>query len=227
MHIRLAKPGDASAMARLYLQASERNERAFIARLGFRLLRLNYSLLLREPHSIVLCIEDDDEEVLGFISGSTRAEEHFHSLSHHRVRVALASLAALISHPRLIGASTRRYRSMKRSDGSERYVVSSGPRIEFWACARNESLGAYAVDMLKGWLSVARICGCAEVLCEVDAGNTRVLRLHKALGAAIVDQFKREYGIARYILKYTLSSRGADTETPPDNSRLVRKRDAQ
>jgi hypothetical protein len=209
MRIRLGKPGDAGAIARLYLQVSAGNERAFIARLGFSLLRLNYSLLLREPHSIVLCVVDDDEQVLGFISGSTRSEEHLQNLSRHKVRVALASLAALISEPHLIGASARRYRSMKKSDGSERFVVSSGPRIEFWACAQDVNLGAYAVDLLKGWLSVASTCGCAETLCEVDEGNARVLRLHKALGAAIVDEFKRDDGTVRYILKYTLP-RGTD-----------------
>ena len=78
----------------------------------------------------------------------------------------------------------------------------SGPRIEFWACKKDSVSGVDSVQLLKAWLTLAELGGCSEVKCEVDEANKRVLQLHQALGAKVVEQFKTSDGRARRVLKY-------------------------
>lgn len=204
MRIRVAKPCDASAIAQLYLEASRHIEAGFVAQLGFKVLRLNYELLLSEPGAIVLCLDDGDGEVAGFVSGSLQFEEHFKNLARRKLSLSLACMGAFLCHPSLILGAVQRYAAVRGENPVKRFVVSSGPRIEFWACSKKRAVGVEAIELLKAWLGLAKSCGCSDVQCEVDEENQHVLRIHQALGATVVEQLKMGDGRTRYILKYAL-----------------------
>jgi hypothetical protein len=202
MRLRVAKPCDALAIARLYLDASARLGNAYVAQLGLGFLRLNYKMLMSERNGIVLCLENGEGEIVGFVSGSLHIEEHFENLSRKRWQLAMACCSAFLRHPSLLRGAIQRFRTMRGSGSRGRFIVLSGPRLEFWACKKSVS-GVDSICLVKAWLSLAKFAGCQMVNCEVDEENQRVLQVHQALGAGIIERFVTGDGRARCVLTYT------------------------
>lgn len=202
MKIRLAKLSDAGRLAQVHWIGSSKQPGGFMFRLGRAFLIQYYRVLLEEKNSVVICAEDTDGHILGFVSGSLDAEERMIALRRNWFRLSLAAIPALIRDPRLIRDmySRRQSKSADREDGG--YIVQSGARVEYWAWLPTHSGGA--IELHLKWLLLMRLLGVQSVRGEVDQINEMVLRAHRFMGARVVKEFTTPDGKQRLVIEYML-----------------------
>jgi hypothetical protein len=201
-YLRLAKPCDAKALASLHWDCSAKQPGGFMFQMGRSFLTAYYRILLQEKNSVVLCAVDEKAKICGLASGSLAAEEHFQSLRQNRLRLLLAATPYILRRPSLLVELRSRQRSISVQEGKTRYVISSGARGEYWACA--ESLPGLALDLYKNWLSLMRLLGARQVKIEVDCQNPKVKKMHSLMGAKVLGEFSTPDGRQRVIMEYTL-----------------------
>jgi hypothetical protein len=173
-------------------------------RLGIPFLWQYYWILLREKHAVVLCCSDACGSLVGLVSGSLRAEEHMLALKKHRVRLALASIPAILKDPRVLKGLLSRHGSGAVDSPKGGYVVQSGPREEYWAWLPSERQSGGAVELHKSWLAVMRILGADKVRLELDRVNSKVEFMQRMLGAKVLRETQTPDGKERLILEYDL-----------------------
>jgi hypothetical protein len=161
-------------------------------------------MMLKEPHSLVLCLEGSDGLILGLAVGSLDATEHLATLRMHRLRLLFAALPALITSPRLIAQLRDKQEASKKVGDDNGYVVASGPRLEFWGVVSQGRAHGAALTLLQNWLSIAKTLGANHVRFEVNETEREVEKIHRLLGAQIVKDFRTEAGIRRKVLEYEL-----------------------
>jgi len=213
MHIRLAKPCDATALARVYLLSATRLRHYFLPKLGFRFLRKYHEVLLSERNCVAVCLEDDAGEVVAFASGSLKAEEHMAALASRKLGLLWASIPGLARKPTLLVGMRKRARPVASHELHNGYIAATGPRLEFWGAANDSSNPAEVVALLNAWLKVSAECGAKQVQFEVDDENVKVRRIHLALGAHVVRSFQTADGQPRTVMCYELSEMFRDTQS--------------
>ena len=70
-----------------------------------------YSIILDNPYSVVVCVEDESRRICGFASGTLDASAHFANLKNNRIRLGLALLPSIVRKPRILVEALSRYRS--------------------------------------------------------------------------------------------------------------------
>ena len=208
LRLRIAKPADASDLAEVYWCTASKLPEHFLPLLGRAFLARYHRILIAEPNSIVMCLEDQSGKVVGFASGTRAMEEHVAALSRNRVLLALSAIPALVKKPSLLGAMYARFRAVRCFKQDEGFVLGEGPRLEYWGCVKDAVTPAEALDLIGGWLAVFRRLGESAVSCEVDRSNESVLRIHMAFGAKVKRRFTTGDGRERYILQYDLDEEG-------------------
>jgi len=200
MQLRLAKNCDANVLAEIHkICGAEQNE-GFMFTLGKWFLKKYYQILLNEKNSVVIVVENEVGNVVGFFSGTIKAEEHIEAIRRCKIRLLLASLPAIIRRPSLLSEIYLRYKS---TGNKGEFVTTSGPRGEYWACLPGEnSIGAFAVH--KAWLEVMRSLGISVARGEINAMNERSLKAAKLMSADIVKEIVTPAGQKRYIIEYNL-----------------------
>jgi hypothetical protein len=206
MRIRIATEADLDQLTHIHL-SSATSVGQFLPLLGTRFLREYHRVLMRGKRSLVLCQEDNEGTVVGFISGTYAAEEHTAALRSHRSTLVLAALPALIRKPSLLLGMLKRFRSVRsnRIDGG--YIAGAGCRLSYWGYLPGKRSGGSAIFLLQTWLSTAKDCGAQSVLLEVDESNSAVLKLHQMLGATVSRRFVTGDQRPRYLLCYELADR--------------------
>jgi hypothetical protein len=175
--------------------------------LGGRFRLEYYRTTLIEPHSLTLCLVSAEGNMLGIASGSLDAAEHMAYLKRRRFHLAWAAAPVLIRHPLMVPKLIRKQRN-KGADGStDDYIVTSGPRLEFWGVTDECRSGGHAVALLQAWLSIAKLLGADLIRFEVNASEERAEMVHRKLGATLVKEFVTPEGTSRKILQYERHSR--------------------
>jgi len=202
MRIRLAKVKDAAALARVHHACSPELPESFMARLGPQFLRQYYRVLLQEKNSVVICAENSNQDVVGFISGSLDATEHMPELKRHRVSLVLGALPALLRHPSLLKGMLDRQNSKSADVADDSFVVLTGARWEFWACLPEARAGGKALELFRSWLTMMRGFGIGTIRFEVDDDNPKIVRLHRTLGARVLRKYTTPDGRSRLLMAY-------------------------
>lgn len=200
---RLAKLSDIKSIAQLHWESSKRQPESFMFKLGYRFLVRYYECVMRERYSLVLCAEDQNGSVLGFVSGSIDASERSHSLRANKVSLLLAAVPQIILKPKLIKEIFSRYYSAS-SDVGVGYVVQFGPHEDFWAWSGSHDSGNASIILHLNWLKTMKLFGVDKVKGEVDDENKLILRIHRMLGAEIIKQYETPDGRKRRIFEYDL-----------------------
>ena len=144
---RMAKPGDAKALANLHWNVRERYSKGIFLLLGKSFLKTYYQIILNDPYEIVVCAEDSDSgQLIGFSSATLKAEHQAGTLKKHRFRLGLSATAALIRKPILIKDLWQRYKSIKGGDG-QKFINTHGVRGEYWCWLKSEEDGLDAIEM--------------------------------------------------------------------------------
>jgi hypothetical protein len=201
MIIRFAKSRDIKSLAKLHLECGEHQPGGFMFKLGLPFLRIYYKLLINEKNSIILVSEDDNGNLIGFISGTMAAEAHLENLKRNRFRIGLSILPAIIKSPKLLTNILDREKFVYLKDGSIQFGVVMGPRIEYWAFHQGEKRNM-SIPLLKTWLKVVFDLGIVSVRAEVDINSKNLLTVHKFLGAKVIEHLMLNDGRERVIIEY-------------------------
>ena len=198
------------------MDAGSRQPAGFMFKLGQSFLREYYSAILRAEGTVILCAEKEGK-IIGFISGTLRAEERMPSLKRRRFRLAFAALPAFLHHPSLLFQAHMRQNPGSAENGSG-FIVQAGPHQEFWAWSAPGVSGALHLQLK--WLAIMRTLGVSEVLCEVDRDNELSEKSHMACGAKRVHEMITPDGRERHILRYELAAAPSERNAAADYIRV-------
>jgi hypothetical protein len=198
---RLGNIGVAGELARIHMESGKLQPGCFMTKLGKPFLREYYRTIILAKSTLILCAEQDGR-LVGFVSGTMRAEERMLGLRSRRFRLALAALPSVVRHPGLLREAYARQNSGSVETGPG-YIVQSGPREEYWAWCGPRSSGS--VDMHTRWLAIMKTLGARTVKGEFDRVNATVEKVHSLLGGRFVKEFSTPDGRRRVIVEYTLS----------------------
>ena len=185
---RLAKLSDYKSLSKLHREAGKFQEQGFMFKLGTFFLRSYYKTLLRGKNSVVVIAEDSNHQIHGFVSGTTAADEHLANLNRQKIKFAFLLIGDLLFNPFLIKEVINRYNFINKKNGSDKFGVEKGARIEYWLWDIN-SKSNLSVFLLKSWLGIIKEFGINEIDCEVDSNNLVAQKAHELLGAKV---YKKE-----------------------------------
>jgi hypothetical protein len=200
--MRLAKEVDCRELAEIFYICSREQPGSFLYKLGKRFLREDLRATLRNTHSVILCSLDDTGRIVGFVSGSLNAANHWTWLRKHRFRLALAAAPALICKPRLILDLIKRYRFLFGSRQKQVRLIWSGARCGYWAMLPTARGNLASVMLFRKWMELMRLLGAKDIMLEVDHENPRSEETHRRLGAKPAVEFVAPGRTLRKIMIY-------------------------
>jgi len=170
--IRLARPEDAPALARLHIHSLPDG---FLSSLGERFLRVFYAALARDKGAITV-VADGGEGVVGFAAGVASVGSFYRRFFARRAIPAAIAAAHLLWHPRTINRAweTARY-ARNTEDYPEAELISIGI-ADTW---RGQGLGR---QLLEGVLEGLREKGVKEVRVMVGADNESANEFYSRMG---------------------------------------------
>ena len=201
---RLAKGSDVQNIANLHWESSKRQPSSFMFKLGYFFLVRYYKCILNEKQSVVLCAEDEEGILLGFVSGSIDASERTNTLRANKISLLLAAVPQVIMNPALIKDIFSRYYSGSVESG-DGYIVQDGPHEDFWAWKEGYKSGNESILLHLAWLKMMNVLRVSHVRGEVDDENTLIVKTHKFLGAKIIKEYTTPDHRKRYVFEYDLS----------------------
>ena len=201
---RLAKVSDVQSIANLHWESSKKQPSSFMFKLGYLFLVRYYKCILNEKQSVVLCAEDEEGNLLGFVSGSIDASERTNTLQANKISLLLAAVPQIIMNPALIKDIFSRYYSGSVESG-DGYIVQDGPHEDFWAWKESYKSGNESILLHLAWLKMMNVLRVSHVKGEVDDENTVILKIHKLLGAKIIKEYTTPDHRKRYVFEYDLS----------------------
>lgn len=204
MRFRLAKLCDADQLADVHSICCSEQPEGFMFKLGKSFLRKYYQILLNERNSVVIVAESEAEKIIGFYSGSSRSEEHIEKLRQNKLSLILASVRAILRNPCLLKSMYIRYKSTKNKG---EFIITNGPRMEYWACLPSDRNSGAAIELHKLWYEFMRLLGVTTVKGEINEANKRTLKMHQIMGATIIKEFETPEGNKRYIIEYILDKK--------------------
>jgi len=202
MIFRFAKSSDFFSLAKLHLECGELQPGGFMFKLGLPFLRTYYKLLINEKNSVIIIAEDENENMLGFTSGTIAAEAHLSNLKYHKFRIGISIIPAIVKSPNILSNILDREQFIFLKEGSVQFGVITGPRIEYWAWRHNYTSNM-SIPLLKTWLKVVFDLGVSSIKAEVDIDSENLLTTHKFLGAKVIEHLKLKDGRKRVIIEYT------------------------
>ena len=203
MRIRLAKPSDSRAIARLHFASRAKLSKGFFSQVSMLFLVHYYKVVLDDPNSVVVCAEGSDGVICGFASGTLDAAKQFSNMGRHKLRFSLALFPSIVMNPKIIKDVLSRYLSTQ-GKSSEKYVSVSGARTEFWVWDARNKGSMWAGVLNNSHLHLLLTLGVKSVHFEVDADNDAVVRYSERNGAILVDRIELKDGRFRLIMQYDL-----------------------
>lgn len=204
LQFRIACRNDACELARLHFNSALKQPGGFMHLLGKKFLQAYYEILLDEGSSTIVCAYKHENKLVGFASGSIRAESRIAALKKHRLKLLLSSVLTLISNPKLI-TKIRARQNNRSADDHNGFVLTSGSHMEYWAW--DVDGGGGSIVLFKKWLSLMQLLGITKVSGEVDKVNSEILKMHQLLGALVKKEFRTPDGRSRKIIEYNLSKK--------------------
>jgi hypothetical protein len=217
-HIRHADEDDARALADLHAAAAIQQPGAFLPQLGLRFLMQYYRILLQERNTVILCAVDINDRIVGFISGTLFAQDHFAHLNRNKLKLFFSLKPRVIFSMGLIEGLWHRTKIVSDTPECYKFVVPSGCRIEYWAWDPHHHAHSCSVLLLIEFMKTAHENGVKSIRLEVDEPNRRVWVTHLMLGAKIIARFRTPDGRNRLIMEHTL---GNGSVSPKINDEAV------
>jgi hypothetical protein len=203
MKIRLAKKADVVSLAKIHLICGKIQPDGFMHQLGLCFLNTYYGILVNEKSSVIVVAEDENGFLHGFCSGSLAAEEHLIELKRNKFKLAFSLIPALLKSPKIFGKLLARNRYIETAGQSTSFGISHGTRCEYWAWRPESKNLVMSILLYKTWLNILFELGSTSIKGEVDSLNKYVLKMHKILGASIIDELNLSDGRKRIIIEYT------------------------
>jgi hypothetical protein len=202
MKYRFAKNSDVRNLARLHLSSGQNQEGGFMHTLGYRFLYVYYKELIKDVDSIIVVAENEDDIVIGFVSGSCDAHKRLYNLKRKKFKFIFVLIPIVIKKPRIVLSLLERNRFIRQDKGAISYGVTSGVRMEYLAWS-SENRSTSSLTLLKVWNQVVFSLGYNSIRGEVDLVNKGVLNIHKFLGARVISELDTKDGRRRVIIEYS------------------------
>ena len=203
---RVAKRADAKSLAQVHLICAKHQRGGFFHNLGFYFTFNYYKILLSNKNSIILIAEDQDQNCLGFHSGTLKMEEQLIQLKKNRLILAISLIPKLIKKPKLFYDIIKRYLSISTIDNKKNdFGVKKGARGEYWCWLPSNSDPLEALNLLNKWFNIMKELGVNSISIEADTINERILKFHIKKGAKVINELNLHDGRKRVILRYNLN----------------------
>ena len=203
MKLRIAKKSDNKILADIHMECGKIQPDGFMHQLGLTFLRNYYDILINERRSIILLAEDENGFIHGFCSGTIAAEEHFEELKKHKLKLAFSLILAVLKSPKLLKKIIARNKYINTSVKSVKFGVTEGSRCEYWAWRPEKKNLTMSMHLFNVWRNTVFELGSESIKGEVDISNKYILKIHKILGAKIIEELKLPDGRNRVIIEYT------------------------
>jgi hypothetical protein len=203
MKLRIANKSDIKSLAKTHLICGKIQPDGFMHQLGLGFLKTYYSILLNEKGSIIVIAEDEKGLIHGFCSGSLAAEKHLSELKRNKFILAFSLIPAILKSPKILKKLLARNRFINSAGHSTTFGISKGSRCEYWAWRPDKRNLVMSILMFETWINIVLELGSTSIKGEVDMLNKYVLRIHKILGARIIDELNLSDGRKRVIIEYT------------------------
>ncbi len=201
MKYRLADNNDKNSLANMHYICGKRQCKGYMYQLGIPFLKVYYDILLNEKNSIVLIAENEKGVITGFISGTLAAEEHLLYLRRYKMRILFSLIPKIIQFPYILRGLINRLEFIYKKSNANKYSITEGPRIEYWAWDTNETTN-YSIFMLKTYLNIVFSKGAHSIKGEIDIENNNIFTIHRRVGAKILHKYKLNDGRTRAIIEF-------------------------
>jgi len=201
---RLAKITDAFSLARVHKKCAEFQQDGFFHKLGILFIWRYYKIVLSNKNSFILLAEDQNE-LLGFHSGTLKAEEHLSNLKKNRISLFFSIIPELFINPKLFFEVYKRYRFVSNKNTDIKFGIKEGPRGEYWGWLPKSPNPIESLNLHKKWHLIFKQLDVNFVKSEVDITNDRVYKSIKIMGAEILSEIILPDGRKRAIVQYDLS----------------------
>ena len=200
---RFAKPSDAKHLAGLHIICGQKQTGSFMPLLGLRFLTSYYKVLLSSEYSVVILAQcKEDEEYLGFHSGSIDARKMRNVFSKAKLRLGWIALTSFFLKPKLLLEVIKRHRAL--NDSSSDFIIKEGPRGEYWALKPGALPSYGAAKLHRLWHHIMFTMDCEYVRSEVNVDHSKVRKAVVAMGGKILSETKDLNNQARIIVEYDL-----------------------
>ena len=116
---RLAKPSDAKQIAYVHYHIRDKYDQGFFAQVNYSFLKQYYKVILNDPCEVVVCAEDENQNVVGFCSASLDAQRQFKRMRKHKWGFMLPLITSALTNPSLIKSALDRFKSTKGESNNE------------------------------------------------------------------------------------------------------------
>lgn len=201
MNYRLANLSDMDFLARIHYKAGQIQVGGFMHNLGIPFLRTYYRIRLNDENSVIWVAEDEYKSVCGFVSGTLDAKKTLLLLKKNRIKLGFSVLPVLLKVPGLLSCLKARYDFVSLKSKSERFGVTSGPRLDYWGWEPSVK-GGSSLFLMKVWLNdvFSRNVFCVQG--EVDKENGAVVSFVTLLGARVLNEQKLKDGRTRIFIEF-------------------------
>jgi ribosomal protein S18 acetylase RimI-like enzyme len=175
----------------------------FLTQLGPAFLRAYYRTVLEHPGGILL-VAVQDESIVGFSAGFIDPPGFYSLLRKKRIRLGLAALPWLITHPANLARTIWNYRlTLEESRESDPGISQVAELSSIAVRPNGQGVGA-GRQLLAVFVDAARGSGAARVTLTTDAaGSDATNRFYARAGFTLARVIRRPYG--RILNEYELN----------------------
>ncbi len=173
IRFRIAKPCDAKQITDAHWTVRDRYTDGIFLSLGKGFLRAYYEIVLDDPNEIVVVAENDNNEIVGFSSGSLDAVSQVKSIRSHKIKLGFSAMLGILRHPSFLKGVWQRYKSLDNKSDHQ-FLHMEGARSEYlcWKKGAEGSINMMILDKIK--FKMMYELGVREVFFEIDRHNERL-----------------------------------------------------
>jgi len=205
--IRVASVGEIGAIAAVH-RAAFRS--FFLTQLGPAFLRAYYETVLEYPGGILLAAVQD-ESIIGFSAGFIDPPGFYSLLRKKRLRMGLAALPWLITHPADLARAISNYKLTLEESRETDSEISQAAELSSIAVGPSSQGTGAGKQLLAAFVDAARESGAARVTLTTDAaGNDATNRFYVRAGFTLARVIRRPYGRILNEYEFDLGSVGSE-----------------
>jgi len=208
MKYRLAKPNDLDSIVNLHYNVRHSYSVGFFACMRKPFFRQYYDVLIKDKNEIILCAEDEDGVIQGFISATLNVEEQFKNLKKHKFVLGLSAITTLLLSPKIMKDVYERYKSLSSKNDRKQFITKEGVRGEFWVWNAKSPNPTASVELQSRLMMLLRALGVKKMYSEVDSINKKIVLFHKLNKAFEVGRITLPDGRERILLCNDLENSG-------------------
>ncbi|MGL4228608.1 MAG: hypothetical protein ACRCR3_08205 [Tannerellaceae bacterium] len=202
---RIAKQSDAKQIASCHWHVRDRYTTGIFLSLGEIFLRAYYRVILDDPNEIIVVAINEQNNIVGFSSGTLDAKSQADTIRSSKIRLGLAAMCGIIKHPKYLKGVIERYLSLKENSDKQ-FLHMDGARSEYlcWKKGEDGSMCMMLLDKIK--FSIMYELGVKECFFEIDRHNERLFNAQlRKKNISLIDEYALPDGRVRGLFKIRLS----------------------